>query len=247
MARSGSVGPDIRCTLHGLRYGLDGEPAGETPGGPLAPVGLAFANGLVFACEPAEAPPVPPAPAAALSARARDLGAPAVHTHEVAANWKVLVEQWLERAAGGDATEFELPEGDLADGWSGARYRALAGAAGGVPERASFVAPNQLVRATAAGLLVQQVVPLAPGRARLRTHFYGYASRTREERALIFVAARLLARRLAADLGLAESVQRGLESPGYVAEGVANAAPALAAFRQSIARLLPGGDAGDLT
>jgi len=206
-------------------------------------------NGLLFAREPADAVPAPPAPAAALAARAGALGAPTVRSHEVAADWKVLIEQWLERAARGDATDFELPAGDFGDSWSAARYRTLAGASGRAPERASFIAPNQLIRATAGGLLVQQVNPLAPGRARLRTYFYVYEARTREERALGYVAARLVARRITADIGLAESVQRGLESPGYLAEGVATAAPALAAFRQSIARLLPGGarDPGDLT
>jgi len=249
MARSGSFGAEICCPLHGLRYGLDGEAAGATPGGALTPVELAPVNGLLFAREPADAVPAPPAPAAALAARAGALGAPTVRSHEVAADWKVLIEQWLERAARGDATDFELPAGDFGDSWSAARYRTLAGASGRAPERASFIAPNQLIRATAGGLLVQQVNPLAPGRARLRTYFYVYEARTREERALGYVAARLVARRITADIGLAESVQRGLESPGYLAEGVATAAPALAAFRQSIARLLPGGarDPGDLT
>jgi hypothetical protein len=76
---------------------------------------------------------------------------------------------------------------------------------------------------------------------------YARDPRTRESRALAFLAGRIAARRIGAEIRLAESVQRGLESPGYLAEAVAAAPPALVAFRQSIARLLHGGarDPGD--
>ena len=168
----------------------------------------------------------------------------------MAADWKVLVEQWLERAVGSAdprGTEFEGAPADLGGSWSGRRTLALAARVDGVQQRTSFVAPNQLLEAGPGGVLVLQVLPLAPGRCRLRETWYARTGRTREERALAFLAGRLAGRRVAAELRLAESVQRGLESPAYLAEAVAAAPPALVAFRQSIARLLPGGirDPGD--
>ncbi|HUO81119.1 MAG TPA: TetR family transcriptional regulator C-terminal domain-containing protein [Steroidobacteraceae bacterium] len=250
MSRSGTFGGLICCPLHGLSYHLDGTPAGATPGAALARLELALAGELVFVRAPADDAAPPPAPDAAPGAAAVPLAAPVVREHEVAADWKVLVERWLERAAGGAEPRGSGPEGaaaDAAGGWSARRYAALGAQAGAAPPRASFVAPNQLIEAGAGGVVVLQVLPVAPGRARLREFVYGRESRTRIDRALAFLAARLEARRLAAEVGLAESVQRGLESPGYVAEAVADAPPALVAFRQSIARLLPGGarDPGD--
>jgi AcrR family transcriptional regulator/nitrite reductase/ring-hydroxylating ferredoxin subunit len=251
MSRGGRIDGMLSCPLHGLSYRLDGEPVGATPGGALAPLEIAVIGGVVFVRPPAAAtgaPPAPPAPTAAAGAQL--LGQPVVREHEVAADWKVLVEQWLERAGGGAGPrgiEFEGAPADLGGSWSGRRYLALAGRVDGSHGRPSFVAPNQLIEAGAGGLLALQVLPLAPGRARLREFRYPREARTREERALVFLFGRLAARRIAGEIRLAESVQRGLESPAYRAEAVAAAAPALVAFRQSIARLLPGGarDPGD--
>ncbi len=244
MDRHGRFAGAVACPLHGLRYGFDGEPLDGTPGGPLTRLELAVVSGFVFARAAGAEPAAPPAPMAAVAATSLPLQPSAVREHEVAADWKVLVEQWLERPTTG--TEFEDP-GAGAGGWSAGRYRTLAAHGGGAQHRSSFVAPNQLIDAGAGGVLVLQVVPVAPGRARLRAFHYAREARTREERALGFLAARLAARRTAAEARLAESVQRGLESPGYLAEAVAAAPPALVAFRQSIARLLPGGarDPGD--
>jgi TetR/AcrR family transcriptional regulator, transcriptional repressor of bet genes len=250
ITRSGRFDGAVSCPLHGLSYRLDGEPAGSTPGGALARLELAVVSGVVFVRPPAKGPAALPAPMAAAAAGPLSLRRPTVREREVGADWKVLVEQWLERpAAAADprSTELEAVPADLGASWSGRRYRALAARVGGAPERTSFVAPNQVVTAGPGGLLVLQVLPVAPGRARLREFHYAREQRTREERALAFLAARLAARHVAADIRLAESVQRGLESPGYLAEAVTAAPPALVAFRQSIARLLPGGarDSGD--
>jgi TetR/AcrR family transcriptional regulator, transcriptional repressor of bet genes len=250
MSRSGRLDGALSCPLHGLSYGLDGEPVGATPGGALARLDLAVFGGVVFVRPPAEDARAPPLPTAAVAAGALPLGPATVREHEVAADWKVLVEQWLERAAGAaDAggTEFEGAPANLAASWSGRRYLALAASVDGAQPRTSFVAPNQLIEAGPGGLLALQVLPLVPGRARLREFGYSREGRTRAERALAFLTRRLEARRIAAEIRLAESVQRGLESPAYLAEAVAAAPPALAAFRQSIARLLPGGvpDPGD--
>jgi TetR/AcrR family transcriptional regulator, transcriptional repressor of bet genes len=247
MSRSGRFDDLVSCPVHGLAYRLDGEPAGATPGGPLARLELAVAGGFLFARPPTDDAT---APAATAAAGAVALGRATVREHEVAADWKVLVERWLERGASGTeppGSAFEVAPAGSGTGWSGRRYRSLATRVGAAPERATVVAPNQLVETGPGGMLVLQVLPVAPGRSRLRAFRYAREPRTREDRALGFLAGRLVARRIGAEIRLAESVQRGLESPGYLAEAIAAAAPALVAFRQSIARLLPGGarDPGD--
>lgn len=249
MSRRGRFGELVSCPLHGLDYRLDGTPAGATPGGALAPLELAVAGGLLWVRALAEDAATPPAPAAALPLAAWPLEPAVVGEVEVAADWKVLVERWLERwpAADLSGTEFDAATSDRAAGWSGRLISTLAAHVGAARQHGSFVAPNQFLESGPAGLLILQVLPRAPGRAALRSFRYTREQRTREDRALGFLAARLASRRIAAEIGLAESVQRGLESPGYLAEAVAAAPPALVAFRQSIACLLPGGarDPGD--
>ena len=247
MSRSGRFDGAVTCALHGLSYGLDGEATAATPGGALARLDLAAVGGALFVRRPTGTGGAPPA---AIASGAPPLGRPTVREHEVAADWKVLVEQWLERApdaaeAGGSA--IEGAGAGLGASWSGRRCLALAARVGAPPPRTSVVAPNQLIETGPGGVLVLQVLPLAPGRARLRQFRYAREGRTREDRALAFLAGRLGAARVAAEIRLAESVQRGLESPAYLAEAVAAAPPALVAFRQSIGRLLQGGgrDPGD--
>jgi TetR/AcrR family transcriptional repressor of bet genes len=210
---AGHLEHGLHCELHGLHYGLAGEPIGDTVGGALEPLALAVVDGLVWV---RSGPPEPgPTGRAMTLADVRTLIAGSHDEVEVAADWKVLVENWLERPAviAGDGAE-------LTDDAAAST---------------SFVAPNQLVRTTAEGLLVLQVIPVAPGRSRLRIHDY---ARRPVDGPFNGAAPRPP---LAAELALAESVQRGLESPGYHPESLASAPPALEAFRRSVARLLPVG------
>ncbi len=209
-APAGRLTDGIRCELHGLHYGLAGEAHGDTPGGPLDGLSLAVVDDLLWVRSGAAGPP--PAARAMSAAQVAGLAGGSHDEIEVAADWKVVVENWLERPA-------------LAvDG--GAEVGDEAGAT------TSFVAPNHLLRSTATGLLVLQVIPVAAGRSRLRIHDYARPS-TAATRAAPRPA-------LAGELALAESVQRGLESPAYRPETSASTPPALEAFRRSIARLLPG-------
>jgi TetR/AcrR family transcriptional repressor of bet genes len=241
--RSGHFDGEIACPVHGLRYTLAGAPAGTTPGGRLTALEVAVAAGLVFV-----RPAVPPLAAAAVpagtvigAAGARPLGRPTLRECEVAADWKVLVEQWLERLGGTVAAGAET-------GWSARRFATLVAREGSAAApQAEFVGPNQLIEVGPGGVLVLQALPAGPGRARLRELRYPPAAPSRAGRAIAFLANRLVTRRLADERGLAESVQRGLESAGDEAEPAARMPAALAAFRQSIARLLPGDphDSGD--
>ncbi len=214
----------IDCRLHGLRYDIDGTPLAATPGGALAELEVARAGGVVFVRARTSPAPALPGPFAADGAA---FTAPAIRSIEVAADWKLIVEHWLESPAAVD---------DPAEAWSAARYRALNGATAAPPER-RYVAPNLLIESRPGALTASLVVPLAAGRCRLTSYTYPEDGDPRR-RALGFLAARLAARRLAAEAALAASVQRGLDVPGGAPLG---AVPApLAEFRHIIGRLLPG-------
>jgi TetR/AcrR family transcriptional repressor of bet genes len=237
MERSGHLA-EIECRMHGLRYSLDGEPLAATPGGTLAELEVATVAGLVFARARTGAAPALPQPAAAAS---RPLGLPTLRSLEVPADWKLIVEHWLEEptaAAGAASGSVELGSAiPPASSWSGARYRALAGPERGAGVR-SFIAPNLLLETRPDALLVSIVLPLAVGRCRLSSLVYARAAGERRARALGYLSARLAARALAAEAALAASVQRGLESPGGAPIGPVP--PPLAGFRHMIGRLLPG-------
>jgi AcrR family transcriptional regulator len=191
--RAGRLIDGITCTVHGLHYGLDGSATAGTAGGPLPPLALAEHAGLLFVRRAAALDASAPALGAMAKAPAMN-GACAFESLEVAADWKVLVERWLETPA---------PDRD------GTRVQVLA--------------PHQRVERSPAGLLVLAAVPTGPGRSRLLVWRYGAPSTD-----------------LSGEIELAEAIQRGLESPGYQPDAVAAPPPALAAFRQSIARFLPG-------
>jgi TetR/AcrR family transcriptional repressor of bet genes len=193
-APAGRLESGVQCGHHGLRYSLAGEPVEGTPGAALEPLALALVDGLVWV---RSGDPGPDPLALGLAAGVAAATGPAGHEEiVVVADWKVIVESWLE----GARDEFDR-----------------------------FVAPNQRISVTDGALRVLQVVPEAPGRSRLRVH--EYPARGMEA----------TARSLEADIALAESVQRGIESPGYRAETAAATPPALEAFRRSVARLLPVG------
>lgn len=94
-ARKGHLRTAIHCAAHSLTYSFDGRlVAGATPGD-LTPLEMTLAGPLIFARAATGEP------ATALEARAAwesfaALVPRAVTDLEVAADWKLLVEQWLE-------------------------------------------------------------------------------------------------------------------------------------------------------
>jgi len=92
--RAGSLQSAIRCATHGLTYTFDGQLVeGKTPGD-LAPLELTRREHLLLAraVTPSAEPPERDIPWRSLAA----LRPRGVSDLEVAADWKVLVEQWLE-------------------------------------------------------------------------------------------------------------------------------------------------------
>ncbi|HXW74671.1 MAG TPA: TetR family transcriptional regulator C-terminal domain-containing protein [Steroidobacteraceae bacterium] len=93
--RQGHLRSAIHCAIHSLTYSFDGRLVAGTTPGDLTPLEMLRAGALIFArTATASAPPLPPAPWEELTA----LEPRSVTDLEVGADWKLLVEQWLESA-----------------------------------------------------------------------------------------------------------------------------------------------------
>jgi TetR/AcrR family transcriptional repressor of bet genes len=265
---SGTLDGSIDCSVHGLRYGYDGKLRyGETPGD-LLPLEVAQRAGLIFV-RPArhDGPGGLPSVWSTLDGLGgwKPLG---LQELELAADWKLLVEQWLESAlaqhpvawpAGlvrqpelrvepaGGSIEWRARLNERAAGWSAGHYARLACAAGHGLWRRVFVQPNQLLEIRGDGASILQVIPESPGRCRLRRLELGPLKPTRADRVLRYLAQRLGRRWLRQDFDVAASIQSGLESSEYQAAEAGPVPEALAAFRSLVMALLTGmqGAAGE--
>ena len=109
----------------------------------------------------------------------------------VAADWKVVVEQWLESAA--PAADAESGGGGRSPGPCARRARKAAGVrnaivgwrapAGGGAWHERFIAPNQLLQWRPDGVSIMQVIPAGPGRCRVRRLDYAPRCARRATRA----------------------------------------------------------------
>jgi phenylpropionate dioxygenase-like ring-hydroxylating dioxygenase large terminal subunit len=262
-ARAGALGGAIECAVHGLVYGYDGvRRRGETPGN-LASLAVIEHGGLLFVHR--EDGHEPLADRAAIRGVLEAFAAlrPAgVHEQPIEADWKLIVEQWLESALA------EHPVGALAGlapaahvvlepesgavawhatiaadaaGWTAGHYARLAAVAGGAIWRRLYLPPNELIELRPDGALVLQVIPEAPGRCRLRRFEFAPSAATRAQRALGYLSRRRVRHWLRQDGQLASSIQSGLEGSGYEALEAGPVPQALAAFRAAIQRLLSQG------
>jgi len=155
MERSGHLAGTIECSAHELVYSLDGERrSGATPGD-LIPLELARPGKfiLVRALAGRSADPASTALLEISGAPSGDweslpdLKPAGTDDIAVAADWKLMVEQWLEA--------LPRPKGT----------------------RRTFLTPNQLLEVSAGGALVLQVVPESPGRCRIRQMNYSSSRR----------------------------------------------------------------------
>jgi len=216
-ARKGHLRSAIRCASHSLTYSFDGRlVAGGTPGD-LTPLEMLRAGPLIFARSVATGAATSAAAATSVAAAATasspslppagwdDFAAlvpRAVADFEATADWKVLVEQWLEN----------------------------------LEPQQQFVTPNQLLELHPEGALILQVVPVAPGRSRIRR--FDYAARTAAGKSGRGSWRRRMNAWLHQQIELAESTQAGLAGGMDESAEAAPVAPALARFRETIAGLL---------
>jgi TetR/AcrR family transcriptional regulator, transcriptional repressor of bet genes len=230
-AGSGHLAGEISCEFHGLRFALDGRRLGAG-GADLSGLDLSLRGGLIF-IRPVQRVAAPnPNPAAwttiHLPDGLRPLGAREI---AVAADWKLIVEQWLRRT--------HLQRDASTSGWAARLYRHLVGASGTVQWKRQFVWPNHWVESRADGVSILQVLPTAPGRSVLRRFDSTLCAEERTGRVAAHLAARLAPSSRRATLALAESAQSGIAVLGYQSTQGASTAPEIAAFRRQLAELLP--------
>jgi TetR/AcrR family transcriptional regulator, transcriptional repressor of bet genes len=219
MERSGHLSTAIECGAHELVYGLDGKlRSGATPGD-LTPLELALPGRfiLIRALAARSADPASPALLEIAGAPSGDweslpeLKPAGSGEITVAADWKLMVEQWLEALA--------RPTG----------------------VRRTFLAPNQLLEVSSAQALVLQVLPESAGRCRIRRLDYSVATVARRKlqgsrRANATPIGRTPAW-LQQDIEVAESMQTGLEAGMEAAENTGPVSTQLQEFRSAIASL----------
>ncbi len=224
----------IQCTIHGLQFELDGTRRGARGVANLTTLDLRVVDGLILvrAAEwrrPAVTAADPwidfsPLPAS------RPLGAP-VDT-AIAADWKLIIEQWLESAE----MDGSLPANP---GWSARSYRYLLGPAAHPAWQRQFIAPNHLIEFRPDGFTLLQVLPSGPGQSLLRRHDFTLCEDERVARAARYVAARLSASVRPSSIAVAESTQKGIVTFGHHAADGVQPTPATAAFRRHLVRIIP--------
>ena len=226
-AARGKLSGAIACEAHGLVYELDGRlRSGDTPGD-LTPLELALPGRFMLVRAQAGRT-ADPASAALLEIAGApsgdweslpDLHPAGIAEVPVAADWKLIVEQWLDA--------LPRPQGT----------------------RRSFLPPNQLLEVSSQGALLLQVIPQSPGRCLLRRLDYTVGSAAGDEarvkssrvsgsRARSAPADQDLTW-LQQDIEVAESTQGGLAAGIDEADTATVLSPQLAEFRRSITAILP--------
>ena len=244
-SRSGRLEAGIECRLHRLRFGLNGRRAGGATRADLHPLPMQAVGGFVLVRSSA-------AESAAAGCAGWFHDMPAAHLValgttelDVASDWKVLVEQWLEAASPRSpptpAHEFiEWTSRPLeTSNWSAERYRRIVGERAAEAWEQRFLAPNHLLQLRPDGVSLLQAIPTAPGRCRLRGIHLTNRPAGREADAARYLASRLSRFESRPAIDTAESTQRGVFEFGYRAAADGRAAPAVAWFLRHLLSRLP--------
>jgi TetR/AcrR family transcriptional regulator, transcriptional repressor of bet genes len=245
---SGHIEGTIDCKIHGLKFGLDGARADPATRADLSALDLQISGGLLIVRPAKSAGAATLNPADWLAGKPLHGLTPLVFAMPtaVAADWKILVEQWLAAAppdalpgAAAASVGWTVRPAEGASRWSAERYLLLAGSGGSEAWQEQFIAPNQLLQSRPDGFSVLQVIPTAPGRCLVRRLDYSRRAADRNARALEYLTERLrpLTRRRA--LAVAESVQRGMIDFGYQAAAEGVMPQVIAWFRRQLVARIP--------
>lgn len=253
--RAGRLSGRIECRWHGVEFGLDGRAPAGAPWPDLRALGLLNADGLLFVRPRAALPVQADADFVALQGGlSGDLRWPGIGEVlprvpleiAVAADWKVLVEQWLdllpreavrESDPSMDACAWDF---DPAGGeWSRRRYAALVDRAPAARWQRRFLAPHQLFENRPDGLSVLMVVPVAAGRSVLRRLEYTRVGPEARARAATYLAGRVDGFTRRRWLEAAESTQKGMIKFGHAPAEAGARASASAWFRAWLTARLP--------
>lgn len=218
----------IECPLHGLAFTFEGAVRSGSAA-PLARLDLEIINGLLIVRGAAAGERDDELETALRAAPAQLLPEQAPAPVTIEANWKIVVEQWLEGLEPGLAA--------CSESWSARRYRGLAGLRAGFEGR--FLAPNQWLERRPDGCSIVRIVPIACGvshleRLDLALAACPYDERTR--RALQYLARRLTPQSRRAARRLAASTQQGRVAFAY---GARQGNPALEDFHHGLIRRAP--------
>ncbi|HWJ34120.1 MAG TPA: TetR family transcriptional regulator C-terminal domain-containing protein [Steroidobacteraceae bacterium] len=247
-SRSGHFDGGIECKLHRLRFSLDGRCAGGPGRVDLSVLDWSSVGGLMFArpfdaTRSAHSPHEPGAWFDTELPQSLMMLRPPLET-PVAADWKVVVERWLESSQDVSPTpaldSFVWQASTVSDSsWSGRLYTRLVECTSQGTWRRQFIAPNQLLETRPDGLSVMQALPIAPGRCILRRLDYTVLPPQDGARAALYLVRRLgpFARREMLDA--AESVQKGMIEFGYEVAPGGPKSSAVAWFRNRLAVRIP--------
>jgi phenylpropionate dioxygenase-like ring-hydroxylating dioxygenase large terminal subunit len=227
----------IRCSVHGLEFDLDGRRRGARGGPDLTRMDVRVMGELILVrsvgqrhlrvdTAGAADPWVDFSPPSA----SRPVGT--ARDTAVAADWKIVIEQWLEWAAAAESSQIDGQD------WSGRSYLSLLGAAADPARRTRFLAPNHLIEMRADGFAIRQALPIGPGRTLVRTQNYTHCETDRPARAAAYLASRLSPNWRRSAIAVAESTQQGIVAFGHPAADGARAA-AVTEFRRQLLALLP--------
>ncbi len=224
----------IQCKVHALQFELDGRRRSSRGSADLRPLELRTIGDLILVRSAERRRPLgeiadpwrefSPPPAT------RPLGPP--HETVIAADWKLVIEHWLESMSAGSGPAARA-------GWSARAYQQLLGSAADFRWQRRFLAPNHLIEVRPDGFTIFQVLPLGPGRSLLRRHAYTSCDAERPGRAAQYLASRLSRYDRPAAIEVVESTQKGIVTFGHEAAQGAHAAPEAAAFRRQLLALVP--------
>jgi nitrite reductase/ring-hydroxylating ferredoxin subunit len=231
-AASGHI-DSIECAIHGLRFELDGRRRGARGPSHLLALDLRMMDSLILV-RPAgrslrQAQAADPWGEFSRPPGARLLGPPAETV--VAADWKLVIEQWLESPMIGGSRQADPLR------WSMGAYSRIVGALADTRWQQRFLTPNHLIELRPDGFTVLQALPSGPGRSLLRRHDYTVCGAERPARAAAYLASRLNPYTRPSALAVAASTQNGIVTFGY--EAADGARGAAAAFRRQLTALVP--------
>jgi TetR/AcrR family transcriptional repressor of bet genes len=226
----------IQCPVHDLQFELDGRRRGARGAADLRTLDLRLVGDLILvrSAEPRRpdtlsgddwvdfAPPPGSRPLR-----------PGPDETSIAADWKLVVEQWLELTTGSG------PRVADEHGWSARSYGRILGSCANFTWQRRFLAPNHRIEIRADGFTILQVLPLGPGRCVLRQHDHTVCESDRAARAAQYLATRFDPCTRPAAIAVAESTQKGIVTFGHEAANGARAAPGAAAFRRQLITLMP--------
>ncbi len=222
----------IRCAIHGLQFELDGSRLGERGRADLTPLDLRMLAGLILVRSERVHAPRAADPWSEFSPPAGFQPIGPLGDATLAADWKLVIEQWLASAQ--RTTSRPDPQA-----WSVRRYVKLLAPAADCAWQRRFIAPNHLIELRPDGFSLLQVVPAGPGQSRVRRFDYSVCEPKRRALAARYLASRLNPYTRRSAIAIAESTQQGIATFGHEVAAGTESAPAAVAFRRQLAACVP--------